>query len=459
MTINEEIESVLDKGWLDVSSETRYALRTDTTKYRGNPDMVVNVTSEKEIAAVVKIAASHGVPVTARGAGTGMSGGAVPVKGGILLNFELMNKIIRIDTKKKLAFVQPGVITDTIRNEAKKYGLYYPPDPSSSAVSTIGGNFAENAGGLHCVKYGVTARYVKGFRFVDSAGNVQSCGIYSEEPSFPGAFVMIGSEGTLGIVTEIALELLDTPVLSDTYITYHSSLSNAISTVIKLKSSLVNPAVMELLDKNSLSAASGYSEIHIPEGTEAVLIIKIDSYFLPEILERTILAENIFSLMKVDRFKKASNKAEEESFWALRKAVSTSMKKISPDKMNEDITVPVTAMNELISSCDALSEKYGLTIVVYGHAGDGNLHVNILYDKNNEIEKNNAWLASEEVFKKTISLGGNISGEHGIGISKKNFLSMQYSKNEIAFMKKIKKAFDPENILNPDKIFNITKGQ
>jgi glycolate oxidase len=459
MTINEEIESVLDKGWLDVSSETRYALRTDTTKYRGNPDMVVNVTSEKEIAAVVKIAASHGVPVTARGAGTGMSGGAVPVKGGILLNFELMNKIIRIDTKKKLAFVQPGVITDTIRNEAKKYGLYYPPDPSSSAVSTIGGNFAENAGGLHCVKYGVTARYVKGFRFVDSAGNVQSCGIYSEEPSFPGAFVMIGSEGTLGIVTEIALELLDTPVLSDTYITYHSSLSNAISTVIKLKSSLVNPAVMELLDKNSLSAASGYCEIHIPEGTEAVLIIKIDSYFLPEILERTILAENIFSLMKVDRFKKASNKAEEESFWALRKAVSTSMKKISPDKMNEDITVPVTAMNELISSCDALSEKYGLTIVVYGHAGDGNLHVNILYDKNNEIEKNNAWLASEEVFKKTISLGGNISGEHGIGISKKNFLSMQYSKNEIAFMKKIKKAFDPENILNPDKIFNITKGQ
>jgi glycolate oxidase len=459
MTLGEEIDSVLDKGWQDISPETRYSLRSDTTKFRGNPDIVVNVTSEKEVAGVVRIAAKHSVPVTARGAGTGMSGGAVPIKGGILLNFELMDSIVRIDTKKKLAFVQPGVITDKLRKEAEKFGLYYPPDPSSSAVSTIGGNFAENAGGLHCVKYGVTARYVKGFRFVDHCGEIHSCGVYDSAGSFPGCFTMIGSEGTLGIVTEIALELIDAPVLHDTYVTYHSTLQNAISTVIKLKSSSVSPAVIELLDKNSLSAASQFSEIYLPEGTEAVLIIKIDSYFLPEQLEKTKLAENIFSMMKVAEYRKAAHEAEEDSFWALRKSVSTSMKKISPDKMNEDVTVPVTAMSELISACNALSDKYGLTIVVYGHAGDGNLHVNILYDKSNENQMNNAWLASDEVFKKTISLGGNISGEHGIGLSKKNFLNLQYSKNEIAFMKKIKKAFDPENIFNPDKIFNVTKGQ
>lgn len=458
MSIIEQIEAVLEKGSLDASPESRYVFRTDTTKFMGNPDFVVNVKTETEIAKIVSIASRNGVAVIARGAGTGMSGGAVPIKGGILLNFETMNEIIKIDPKKKLAFVQPGVITDDLRRSAREFGLYYPPDPSSSAVSTIGGNFAENAGGLHCVKYGVTSRYVKGFKFVDSSGIIQKCGVYDEENTFPGAFVMIGSEGTLGIVTEIALELIDNPPLYDTYITYHDSLLNAIATVIKLKGTAINPAVIELIDKDALSAAVTYTNIVLPENTEAVLIIKLDSYFLPELLEKTILIENIFSLMKVREFRKAENEEEERSFWDMRKAVSTSIKKISPDKMNEDICVPLSNMYSFIESTRGISEKYSLKIVVYGHAGDGNLHVNILFDKNNKTESNNARLASEEVFKKTIELGGNISGEHGIGLAKKNFLSLQYSKNEIAFMKKIKKAFDPDNIFNPDKIFNVTKG-
>ncbi|MBU4485497.1 MAG: FAD-binding protein [Candidatus Delongbacteria bacterium] len=458
MHIIEQIEAVLEKGTLDYSPETRYVFRTDTTKFTGNPDVVVNVKTENEVAKIVSVAISNGVSVIARGAGTGMSGGAVPIKGGILLNFETMDEIIRIDQKKKLAFVQPGVITDVLRDAVKGFGLYYPPDPSSSAVSTIGGNFAENAGGLHCVKYGVTARYVKGFKFVDSAGNIQKCGVYDEENSFPGSFVMIGSEGTLGIVTEIALELIDNPPLYDTYITYHRSLLKAIATVIKIMNMAINPAVIELIDRDALKAAISYSDIYLPENTEAVLIIKLDSYFLPELLEKSILIENIFSLLKIMEFRKAENIEEENSFWALRKAVSTSIKKISPDKMNEDITVPLTNMYAFIESTRAISEKHNLKIVVYGHAGDGNLHVNILFDKNNKTESNNAGLASEDVFKKAIELGGNISGEHGIGLAKKSFMSMQYSKNEIVFMKKIKKAFDPENIFNPDKIFNDSKG-
>lgn len=458
MSYIEEIESVLKEGTLDISPEARYVFRTDTTKFSGNPDVVVNVITEKEVASIIKIAAKYQVPVTARGSGTGMSGGAVPVKGGIVLNFERMDRIIKLDRKKKIAFVQPGVITDDLRAAASELGLYYPPDPSSSAVSTLGGNFAENAGGLHCVKYGVTSRYVKGFKFIDSEGKVNKCGIYNEENSFPGAFVMIGSEGTLGIVTEIALELIDKPAVYDTYITYHSSLQNAVSTVIKINGTAINPSVIELIDKDALGAAKQYSDVSLPEDTEAVLIIKLDSYYLPDLLERSILMENIFSLMKVRDYKKAEDPDEERSFWELRKAVSSSIKRISPDKLNEDITVPVSSMNELIEFTRTLSEKFGLKIVVYGHAGDGNLHVNILYNKKIETELNNARLASEEVFKKTIQLGGNISGEHGIGLSKKNFLSLQYSKNEIAFMKKIKKAFDPDNIFNPDKIFNASKG-
>jgi glycolate oxidase len=458
MSIIEQIESALEKGTIDVSPESRYIYRTDTTKFSGTADVVVNVRTEKEVAAIVSIASKNRIAVIARGAGTGMSGGAVPIKGGILLNFEMMNRILSIDPKKKTAYVQPGVITDDLRKAAKEFNLYYPPDPSSSAVSTIGGNFAENAGGLHCVKYGVTARYVKGFKFVDSSGNILKCGIYDEQNTFPGSFALIGSEGTLGIVTEIALELIDDPPLYDTYITYHSSLSNAISTVIKLKSTAINPAVIELIDEDALKAASAYSDIYLPEGTGAVLIIKLDSYFLPELLERSVLLENIFSLMKVTEFKKAEDSDEEQTFWNMRKAVSTSIKRLSSDKMNEDITVPLTNMLTFIESTREISARYGLRIVVYGHAGDGNLHVNILYDKNNSTEINNARLASEDVFKKTIELGGNISGEHGIGLSKKNFLSLQYSKNEIAFMKKIKHAFDPDNIFNPDKIFNTSKG-
>jgi glycolate oxidase len=456
--ILDEIEAVLEEGSADISAEARYVFRSDTTKFTGAPDIIVNVKTEKEVAAVVSLAARNGISVIARGAGTGMSGGSVPIKGGIVLNFEGMNRIIRIDARKKIAYVEPGVVTDRLREETDKLGLYYPPDPSSSAVSTIGGNFAENAGGLHCVKYGVTSRYVKGFRFVDARGKIHGCGIYDEPGTFPGSFVMIGSEGTLGIVTEVALELIDKPPLHETFITYHPGLQNAINTVTKIKSMGLNPAVIELIDKDALAAAVQFSKIDLPEDTQAVLIIMIDSYFLPELLEKSIRLENILSLMKVNDYRKAETAEEENSFWDLRKAVSSSIKRISNDKLNEDVTVPLSNMYALIEFTRAVSEKFSLRIVVYGHAGDGNLHVNILFDRNNGTEMNNARLASEEIFKKTVELGGNISGEHGIGLAKKNFMSIQYSKNEIAFMKKIKKAFDPENIFNPEKIFNITKG-
>ena len=459
MHLLDEIEMLMKEGYTDVSPETRYVFRSDTTRFSGIPEIVVNVKLESEVAGILAIASKHGLSVTARGAGTGMSGGAVPIKGGILINFENMNKIRFIDRKRKIAFVEPGVVTDQLRNEVSKYSLFYPPDPSSSAVSTLGGNFAENAGGLHCVKYGVTSRYVKGFRFVDSKGNILSCGSAYENTPDPGSFVMIGSEGTLGIVTEIALELIDNPPVHDTYISYHNDLISAVSTSIRISNSRVVPSVMELIDKEALLAAKQYSDIFLPNNTEAVLIIKTDSQYLPDLIERSLVLEKIFSFMKVPEWKKARDDKEEESFWNLRKSVSSSIKRIAPDKMNEDITVPVTAMFELIEFTRSVSEKYGLRIVVYGHSGDGNLHVNILYDRKNDTELNNARLASEDIFKKAVVLGGNITGEHGIGLSKKSFLGIQLSKNEIAFMKKVKKAFDPDNILNPDKIFNMSKGQ
>ncbi len=458
MHLLDEIESVMKEGFIDISPETRYVFKADTTKFSGIPEIVVNVKLESEVSSVLAIASKHNISVTARGTGTGMSGGAVPIKGGILLNFENMNRIKSIDRKKKLAFVEPGVVTDRLRAEASEYGLFYPPDPSSSAVSSLGGNFAENAGGLHCVKYGVTSRYVKGFKFVDSTGDIISCGSAYEKTYFPGSFVMIGSEGTLGIVTEIALELIDKPPVHDTYITYHNDLMSAVSTSIRISNSPVMPSVMELIDKEALLAAREYSDIFLPENTEAVLIIKTDSQYLPDLIERSLILEKILSSMKVPEWNRAENTAEEESFWDLRKAVSSSIKRIAPDKMNEDVTVPVTSLFELIEYTRSVSEKYGLRIVVYGHSGDGNLHVNILYDRKNDTELNNARLASEDIFKKSVVLGGNITGEHGIGLSKKSFLSIQLSKNEISFMKKIKKAFDPDNILNPDKIFNMSKG-
>ena len=452
----DKLEDLLPPDIIFSSEEEKYVYRTDSTKYNGEPDLIVNVTNQKEVLITVNFAAKNEIPIIPRGAGSGMSGGAVPIKGGIILNFEKMNNIIKIDKRNRIAYVQPGVVVSELQKEVKKMGLYYPPDPSSNKVATIGGTVAENAGGLHCVRYGVTSRYVKGLKFVDSTGYLYSYGIYSNK-ALPGASILIGSEGTLGIITEIALELLDEPILKDTFISYHSSFMDAVNTVIKIKQTNIDPSVMEIIDHNALDAVTRFKDIKLIEDTDTVLIIQLDSNLLPDLLDRSSELENLFNKLRILGYKKAESSEEAESIWDVRRAISSSIKRISPNKLNEDISIPVSEFPRITDVVRSIEEKYGLRIIIYGHAGDGNLHINILYDKAKKSEADKTRFAAEDLFKSTVQLGGSITGEHGIGLSKKTFLSLQYSKDEIGFMKKLKKAFDPDLIINPDKIFNVQR--
>lgn len=452
----DKLEDLLPPEIISSSREEKYVYRTDSTKYYGEPDLIVNVTNQKEVLITVNFAAKNDIPIIPRGAGSGMSGGAVPIKGGIVINFEKMNKILKIDKRNRIAYVQPGVIVADLQEKVKEMGLYYPPDPSSNKVATIGGTIAENAGGLHCVRYGVTSRYIKGIKFVDSTGYLYSSGVFSNKP-LPGASILIGSEGTLGIITEVALELLDEPILKDTFISYHSSFMDAVNTVIKIKQSDIDPSVMEIIDNNALEAVTQFKEISLLEDTDTVLIIQLDSNLLPDLLDRSSKLENLFKKLRTLGFKKAESKTEAEDIWDVRRAISPSIKRISPNKLNEDISIPVSEFPRITDIIRSIEKKYDLKIVIYGHAGDGNLHINILYDNSNKNEVDRTRFAAEDIFKSTVQLGGSITGEHGIGLSKKSFLSLQYSKDDIGFMKKLKKAFDPELIINPDKIFNIQR--
>ncbi|NOR45488.1 MAG: FAD-binding protein, partial [Candidatus Delongbacteria bacterium] len=366
----DKLEDLLPPDIISSSEEEKYVYRTDSTKFNGEPDLVVNVTNQKEVLITVNFAAKNEIPIIPRGAGSGMSGGAVPIKGGIVLNFEKMNKIIKIDKRNRIAYVQPGVVVSDLQEKVKEMGLYYPPDPSSNKVATIGGTIAENAGGLHCVRYGVTSRYVKGLKFVDSTGYLYSYGIYSNK-ALPGASILIGSEGTLGIITEIALELLDEPILKDTFISYHSSFMDAVNTVIKIKQTNIDPSVMEIIDNNALDAVTRFKDIKLIEDTDTVLIIELDSNLLPDLLDRSSELENLFKKFKILGYKKAESEDDAEKIWDVRRAISSSIKRISPNKLNEDISIPISEFPRITDIVRSIEEKYGLRIVIYGHAGDG----------------------------------------------------------------------------------------
>ena len=464
-----ELLKYFEEDSYELSAEERYLYRTDTTKYNGNPDLVVHIRSIENIVNVMKFSYERNIPVIPRGAGTGMSGGVVALTGGIVLNFEMMDKIIEVKPRNRSMKVQPGVITINIEEKASEFDLYFPPDPSSYKVSTIGGNVAENAGGLHCVKYGVTSRYVKGAIIVDFEGNIHKYGSYNNTSDTneenllnefnPFLSLIIGAEGTLGIIAELDISLIDKPILNETVFAAFNSLESAVNTVIDIKQSIIDPAVMEIIDDNALNAVLSYKKVPVPEGTKAILLINLDSSLLSELEMKSGLLEKVLRAHKPIEYRSTSDNLESEKLWDIRRAISPAIRKIAPNKMNEDIVIPISNFLVFIDTANSISKEYNIPIVIYGHAGDGNLHVNILYDKTNIMQEKNALLVSSDIFTLTVKLGGSITGEHGIGLSKKNFLNIQYGKNEISIMKKIKKSFDEFNTINPDKIFNITNNK
>ncbi len=451
--IKRDLIDLLSESNYSDSIEDRICYAFDASRRERLPDAIVFPCSALEVSEIIKIAASSRIPVVPRGAGSGMSGGSVPIEGGIVLDTRRLDRIIEIDGDNLLAVVEPGVITSRLHAAVEKQGLFYPPDPASMAFSTIGGNISENAGGMRAFKYGVTKDYVMGLEVVLPTGSVIHTGSMCAKDvvGYNVTQLFVGSEGTLGVITKAVLKLLPLPEEKRTLTATFSSMdmaAKAISAVIKTG---VIPATLEFLDKQTIRAVDNYLRLGLPADAEAFLLIEIDGDVdeLPGKIERI---GKICEASHAVEVKTAGNEKEQNELWKARRAVSASLMRIRTGKLNEDIVVPRSRIPDILKEIEKISQKYGLVIPCFGHAGDGNIHVNVMYDKaKGELEK--AEQAVCDIFQKTVELDGRISGEHGIGITKKEYMGMNLDPATLKLMQDIKKAIDPWNILNPGKIF------
>lgn len=421
-----------------------------------NPEVIVKPQTTIQVSEILKVANLEKIPVVPRGGGTGLSGGALPIYGGICLSMEKFNKIFEIDKENFQAIVEPGVITQILMEECEKQDLYYPPDPSSKGSSFLGGNLAECSGGPRAVKYGVTKDYVLGLEFVTPTGEIINSGarVLKNVTGYNLTQLLIGSEGTLGVITKIIFRLIPLPRKRKLMLAAYNSIEECAKTVAKIFQAGITPSALELMEKSAIKAAENQLGKKFPNTeAEAQLLIEVDGNY-EESIDKDIesIAEIVSDQGAFDIIL-AEDQNKMNELWALRRCIGEAVKSISEYK-EEDTVVPRSKIPELIKGVKEISGRYGITTICYGHAGDGNVHVNILKDKSDDsVWEKDLDTAIREIFKLTVSLGGTISGEHGIGYSQKSYLSIALGQQEIALMKSIKKTMDPNNIMNPGKIF------
>ena len=429
--------------------------------YAMMPAVVIKPANTAEVAAVMKLANREMIPVTPRGAGSGLSGGAVPLHGGILLSTERMNRVLEIDRDNLIAVLEPGVITNDFNNEVQKEGLFFAGYPMSLEMCYIGGNVAENAGGGRAIKYGVTGRYITGLEVVMPTGEICTFGgkRVKDVTGYNMVQLMVGSEGTLGIFTKIYVKLMPLPQAKIDMMVLFEDVQSAIDAVplIMTKTGII-PTGIEFMDKLSLDTTSEFlGEKKRYENCGAILIIEVDGNDSDQVRDDCLcIGELCLDHGALDAFV-AEGPADQEKIWKVRRHVAEAFKAISPEQSLEDIVVPVSNIPKLIPKLKELSEKHGVLIPCYGHAGDGNLHATIVKKAETDLESWQRILPGvlADLYKVTRELGGTISGEHGIGHKRKNYLPLVLSAAEIEAMKKIKIALDPLNILNPGKIFDL----
>lgn len=418
------------------------------------PDIVCQPICVQEVVGIVNIAKEYLIPIVARGTGTSLSGGPLPVKGGIVLDFSRWDTKLEIDTDDLVAVVSPGVITAKINEKAEQFGLMYPPDPSSAHVSTIGGNLAENAGGPRGLKYGVTKDYVLGLEIVTADGKIVRTGgrTIKNVTGYDLTKLIVGSEGTLGIITEATLQLVPKPIATKTAMVLFDELVDSGRAISKVLSSGILPSKMEIMDRHCIIAVENYAELGLPIDAEAILLVELDGHpaALVEEMERVKEACLSVGARKVQI---AATDVEANELWRARKLVSPAIVSIKPTKISEDATVPRSQIPAMFKRLQEIREKYQIHLVVFGHAGDGNLHPNIVTDERDTEEMRRVEQAVEEIFEAAIELGGTLSGEHGIGNMKSPFMTMELGEDGLHLMKLLKEAWDPQNILNPGKIF------
>jgi glycolate oxidase len=434
---------------------SRLAYGTDALK-RGTPaDLVVLPGSAREIAAIARLCHEMRVPLVPRGAGTGYTGGAVPLHGGLVLSLERLNRIIEIDDENLLTIVEPGVITGDLQTAVEARGLFYPPDPQSLKESSIGGNVAECAGGPRAFKYGVTKRYVLGLEAVLPTGEIIRTGSKAVKNvvGYDLTQLLVGSEGTLAIVTRITLRLVPKPPAVATLRACFADVPTAARAVSALIRRRIVPVTLELVDEDSLDAVAAYVGTRLaPEGTGALLLVEVDGMaeaVAAEVAEVEAGCREVAALEVLI----ARSAEERDRLWRVRRELSYALRPIAPQKINNDIVVPRGRVPELFVLVERLRQTYRLRIPCFGHAGDGNIHVNIMIDPANADEVARAQRAVGDLFAGVVALEGSISGEHGIGFSKAPYLGLELSPDVVDLMRRVKQAFDPHGVLNPGKIF------
>jgi len=419
------------------------------------PDLVVIPSSTEEVAAVMTIANEYGIPVTPRGTASGRTGGSIPVHGGISLALHRMTKIIEFDEGNMMITVEAGVRTIDVYNFCAERGLFFPPDPASWKYATIGGNVGENAGGMRAVKYGVTSNYVMGLEVVLADGSIINTGgkAIKNVTGYNLTQLFTGSEGTLCVITKALLRLIPMPKARNTLQLMFPSLDDACKTIHKMLMSGLVPAAAELMDKISIQAVARHRKLEISSSIEACVILEIDGETNDDLEEQAKQIQTIASEFNVIEVRIAASQQEIDDIWAIRRGLSSAIGAMTPNRFGEDISVPRNAFPETVGLIRKIAGKYNLTIAVYGHAGDGNIHPSVLCDLSKPGEEKRVHEAIDEIFTAALSVGGTLSGEHGIGITKRPHITKALGEAGVNALKMVKKSFDPKGILNPNKIW------
>ena len=451
-----ELAAIVGPQHIRSDEHSLIAYGTDALKRGHAADLVVLPASAAEIAAIVRACAAHRVPIVPRGAGSGYTGGSVPTSGGVVLSLERMNRILEIDEANLVAVVEPNVITGDLQDAVENVGLFYPPDPASLRQSAIGGNVAECAGGPRAFKYGTTKHYVLGLEAVLPTGEIVETGgkVVKNVVGYDLTHLLVGSEGTLAIITKIVLRLVPKPPVQATLRATFASVDAAAAGVSEIVRERVVPAAIELVDGTSLEAVAQNLGVRslAPEGTAAILLVELDG--VPAAVdEEAGRVERALARAGATEVRRARDAAERDELWRVRRELSLSLKMVAGLKLNHDVVVPKGRIPELFALVRRIERDFQLRIPCFGHAGDGNIHVNLMVDPNDADAVRRAHEAEHVLFRGVVDLEGAISGEHGIGFAKKPFVTLELSDDEIALMKRVKAAFDPLNILNPGKMF------
>lgn len=426
----------------------------DNSKRQMLPDAVVFPGSHEQTLALVRLCSQYEIPLTARGRGTGTTGATVPLKHGVVASFERMNKVLEFSADNRFIVVEPGITNQAVQDHIKPHGFFWPPDPTSAQFCSVGGNLAYNSAGPRAVKYGTPRENTLGLRAITGAGDELRLGVYTTKGvvGYDLTRLLIGSEGTLAIITEATLKLTPLPESKRTLRAVYRDVGAAARAIARIMAQPAVPCALEFIDGNAIEMVRRYSTAGLPDKAGALLMIEVDGFaaaMMPQIDSIRTAAENEGLL----EFRVAETAEEVEALWQTRKALSPTLRKIAPMKINEDVVVPVTELPELIAGLDELSARYGLSIVNFGHAGNGNIHVNLLYDPGKPGEDDKAHACLDDMFSLVLRLRGTLSGEHGIGIAKRDHIDRELDAQVLSLSHAIKQQFDPKGILNWGKGF------